>query len=165
MCGRSSSISTAPVAARDVGDDVADVALDRGRRDAVLGIIFELLLAAPAGLGERALHRAGDAVGIEDHAPVDVARGAADRLDQRGLGAQEAFLVGVEDRDQPAFGDVEPLAQQVDADQHVVDAEPQVADQLDALQRLDVRVHVADLEARLVHDTRSGPRPSAWSAS
>ena len=77
-------------------------------------------------------------VGVEDHAAVDVARGAADGLDQRGLGAQEAFLVGVEDRDQPAFGNVEPLAQQVDADQHVVDAEAQVADQLDALQRLDV---------------------------
>ena len=30
--------------------------------------------------------------------PRDVARGAADGLDQRALGAQEAFLVGVEDR-------------------------------------------------------------------
>ena len=86
-------------------------------------------------------------VGVEDHAPVDVARGAADGLDQRGFGAQEAFLVGVEDRDQPAFGNVEPFAQQVDADQHVIDAEPKLADQLDALQRLDVRVHVADLAA------------------
>ena len=90
------------------------------------------------------------AVGIEDRPAVDVARGAADGLDQRGLGAQEAFLVGVEDRDQPAFGDVEALAQQVDADQHVEDAEPQVADDLDPLQRLDVGVHVADADALLV---------------
>ena len=36
-----------------------------------------------------------------------------------GLAAQEAFLVGVEDGDQRAFGNVEALAQQVDADQHV----------------------------------------------
>ena len=39
-------------------------------------------------------------------------------------GAQEALLVGVEDRDQRHFGDVEPLAQQVDADQHVELAQP-----------------------------------------
>ena len=65
--------------------------------------------------------------------------------------AQEAFLVGVEDRDQRALGDVEALAQQVDADQHVEGAEPQVADDLDALQRLDVGVHVAHADAVLVH--------------
>ena len=64
-----------------------------------------------------------------------------------GLRAQEAFLVGVEDRDQRAFRDVEPLAQQVDADQHVEHAEAQVADDLDALQRVDVGVEVAHLDA------------------
>ena len=70
---------------------------------------------------------------------------------ERGLGAQEAFLVGVENGDQRAFGDVEALAQQVDADQHVEGAEPQVADDLDALQRLDVGMHVAHADAVLVH--------------
>ena len=89
-------------------------------------------------------------VGIEDDLAVDVAGGAADGLDQRGLGAQEAFLVGVEDGDQRAFRDVEALAQQVDADQHVEGAEAEVADDLDALQRLDVGVHVADADAVLV---------------
>ncbi len=126
------------VAAGGVGDDVVDVALDRLGRDAVFDVVGVLLFAAAVGLGDRAFHAAGHAVGIEDHPAVDVARGAADGLDQRGLAAQEAFLVGVEDADQPAFGNVEPFAQQVDADQHVVDAQPQVADQLDALQRLDV---------------------------
>ena len=115
-------------------------------------LILALLLAPAVGFGHRPLHAAGDPVGIEDHPPVDVARGAADGLDQAGLRAQEAFLVGIEDRDQPAFGDVEPFAQQVDADEHVVDPEPQVADQLDALQRLDVRVHVAHPQPRLVHE-------------
>ena len=81
---------------------------------------------------------------------VDVARGAADGLDQRGLAAQEAFLVGVEDRDQRAFRNVEALAQQVDADQRVERAEAQVADDLDALQRVDVGVHVAHADALLV---------------
>jgi hypothetical protein len=69
---------------------------------------------------------------------------------RRGFRSQETFLVGIEDRDQPAFGDIESFAQQVDADQDVIDAQPQIADQLDPLQRLDVGVHVADLDARLV---------------
>ena len=120
------------------------------RRDAVLGVVGDLLLAAAVGLRHGALHRAGDRVGIEDHPAVDVARGAADGLDQRGLAAQEAFLVGVEDRDQRAFGNVEALAQQVDADQRVEGAEPQVADDLDALQGVDVGVHVAHADALLV---------------
>ena len=86
---------------------------------------------------------------VEQHLAVDVARGAADRLDQRRLAAQEALLVGVEDRDERHLGQVEPLAQQVDADEHVVVAEPQLADDLDPLERVDLGVQVARLDARL----------------
>ena len=82
-------------------------------------------------------------VGVEDRLAVDVARGAADGLDQRALGAQEALLVGVEDRHQRHLGHVQALAQQVDADQHVELAEAQVADDLDALDGVDVGVQVA----------------------
>jgi hypothetical protein len=89
-------------------------------------------------------------VGIEDDPALDVARRAADGLDERGLGAQEALLVGIEDRHQRAFGNVEPLAQQVDADQHVEGAQAQVAQDLDALQRVDVGVHVAHADALFV---------------
>ena len=86
-------------------------------------------------------------VGVEDDAAVDVARGAADGLHQRRLRAEEALLVGVEDGDQRALRNVEALAQQIDADQNVEGAETQVADDLDALQRLDVGVHVAHADA------------------
>ena len=89
-------------------------------------------------------------VGVEDHPALDVARGAADGLDQRGLRAQIALLVGIEDRDQAAFGDVQALAQQVDADQHVEHAKAQVAHDLDALERVDVGVQVAHPHAVLV---------------
>src|SRR5262249_59166759 len=85
-------------------EDVGDAAPDALRRDAVLLVVLALLLAPAAGLGHGAFHRAGDRIGIEDHPAVDVARRAADGLDQRGLAAQKAFLVGVEDRDQRAFG-------------------------------------------------------------
>ena len=138
------------VALVDRVEDVADLAAHAFGRDAVRRIVGELLLAPPGGLGHGALHRAGLVVGVEDHLAVDVSGRAADGLHQRGLGAQETFLVGVQDRDQRAFRDVEALAQEVDADQRVEGAEAQVADDLDALERVDVGVHVAHPHAVLV---------------
>ena len=79
------------VALVDALEDVADILLDALRRDAVLGVVGLLLVAAAVGLGDGALHRAGHLVGVEDDAAVDVAGGAADGLHQRGLGAQEAL--------------------------------------------------------------------------
>ena len=71
--------------------------------------------------------------------PADVAGGAPDDLDERPGAAQEALLVGVEDGDQGDLGQVDALAQQVDAHEHVVDAQAQVAQDLDPLER----VHLA----------------------
>ena len=56
--------------------------LDAFRRDAVRRVVVLLLLAPAVGFLDRALHRAGNLVGIEDHLAVDIARGAADGLDQ-----------------------------------------------------------------------------------
>ena len=102
-----------------------------------------------AGLVERELDRLGVLVGVHEDLAVDVARRAADRLDQRRLAAEEALLVGVEDRDERHLGQVEPLAQQVDADEDVVLAEAKVADDLDPLERVDLRVEVARADAGL----------------
>ena len=81
---------------------------------------------------------------------VDVARGAADGLDQRAARPQVALLVGVQDGDEAHLRQVEALAQQVDADDDVVDAEPQVAQDLDALQRVDLGVQVVRADAHLL---------------
>ncbi len=134
----------------DRAEDVLDAAPDRRRGDAIGLVIGRLLQAAPAGLLHRARDRAGDRVGIEHHLAIDVARRAANRLHQRGLRAQKAFLVGVEDGDEGAFGNVEPLAQEVDADQRVEGAKAQVADNLDPLDGVDVGMHVAHPHAVLV---------------
>ena len=150
LAGNAGNVGADMVALVDGIEDVGNVALDRFRRDAVFLVIGHLLLAAARGLVHRPLHGAGDVVGIEDDLAVDVSRGAADRLDERGFGAQETFLVGIEDGDEAAFGNVEALAQQVDADQHVEGAEAQIPDDLDALQRVDVGMHVADAHALLV---------------
>jgi hypothetical protein len=80
--------------------------------------------------------------------PSIVARGAADGLDERARRAQEALLVGVEDGHQGHLGEVEALAQEVDAHEHVELPAAQVAQDLHALQRVDVGVEVADLTPR-----------------
>ena len=89
----------------------------------------------------------GDHVGVHDDVALDVAGGAAYRLDQAVAGAQEALFVGVQDGDQRHFGQVQTLAQQVDAHHHVVDAQAQVAQDFDALQHLDLVVDVVGLDA------------------
>ena len=93
--------------------------------------------------------RLGGLVRVQQHLAVDVACRAADRLQESRLAAQEALLVGVQHGDEGHFGQVEPLAQQVDADEHVVLAEAQLPDDLDALQRVDLGVEIAGLHSRL----------------
>jgi len=51
--------------------------------------------------------------------PFRVTSGAPDRLDQGTARSQETLLVGVQDGDQGDLGQVQALAQQVDADQDV----------------------------------------------
>ena len=137
--------------ARDLGLEreevahVGDALADGLRRDAVLLVVGDLDRPAAVGLVDRLLHGRRLLVGVHDHAALHVAGGAADRLDQRGLAAEEALLVGVEDRHERDLGQVEALAQQVHADEHVVLAEAQVADDLDPLERVDLGVQVADL--------------------
>ena len=130
--------------------NIGDVLFHAFGRDAVFGVVFELLLAPPFRFGHGAFHRAGDSVGVEDHLAVHIARRTSDGLDERCFGAQETFLVGVENRNERTLRNVEAFAQKVDADQHVECPEPQVPDDLNALQRIDVGVHVADANALLV---------------
>ena len=74
---------------------------------------------------------------------MNVARGAAYSLDQRPLGSQEAFLVGVQYCDERHLGHVQAFPQQVNADQYIEGAETQVADDLGALNGADVGMQVA----------------------
>src|ERR1019366_2546875 len=86
-------------------------------RDAVRIVVSDLFRAAAIGLPDGLYHRAGHAIGVENSAGLDVPRAAADGLDERRGAAQVAFLVGIEDSDERDFGEVEALAEQVNADQ------------------------------------------------
>ena len=73
-------------------------------------------------------------------------------MDQRRFAAQKPLLVGIQDRDQPTFWNIETLTQQVDAYQHVIYAASKVTDQFNTLQRFDIAVHVPHPKPGLVHE-------------
>jgi hypothetical protein len=131
-------------------EQLVDVRADGLRRDPVLDVEAALDLAPAVGLAQGLGHRFGHLVGVHDDLAVHVARGPARGLDERGGRAQVAFLVGVEDGHQGHLGDVQPLAQQVDADHGVELAEAEIADQRDAVQGVDVGVQVPHPEAQLL---------------
>src|SRR5438046_2286828 len=68
---------------------------------------------------------------------------------QRSFRPQVALFVGVEDRDERDLGQVDALTQEVHAHDDVEHAEAEVAQDLDALDGLDLRMEVLDLHAHL----------------
>src|SRR5439155_12376732 len=129
--------------------DVADRLHDGRRLDAVLAVVPDLQRTAPVRLVDRRLHRDRHAIGVHDHAALDVSRGTADDLDERALRSEIALLVGVEDRDERDLGEVDALAEKVHADDDIEHAEPQVPKDLDAFDGLDLGVEVMDLDPHL----------------
>ena len=110
-------------------------------------VVAHLDGAAAVRLFDRPAHGAGNAVRVHDDVPVHVTGGAPDRLNQRSLTAEEALLVGVQNRNERDFRNVKSLAQKVDADQHVELAETEVADDLHPLDGFDLMVNVFDFDA------------------
>ena len=104
----------------------------------MLRVEFDLLGASPVGLRNGALNRPGAYICVQNRLPAHIARGPADGLNQRPFRPQEPFLIGVENRDQRHLRHVQALAQQVDTDDDVELAQPQIADDLGALDGFDV---------------------------
>ena len=112
-------------------------------------VVAKLLLPAPVGLIQGLSHGLRHPIGVEYGPAAQVASGSPDGLNERIAGPQKAFLVGIQDGDQRHFRKVEPLAQQVDSHQHVEISQPQASQDLDPLQRIDLRMHVAAADAHL----------------
>ena len=115
----------------------------------MLGVVSLLYLAAALGLGYRALHGFGHAVGVHYYNALGVSRGSAYCLHEGSLASQEAFLVRVEYRHEGHLRNIQTLAQQVYSDKHVEFPGAQVADKFHSLYRVDVVVHVAHLDIQL----------------
>ena len=92
--------------------------------------------------------RLGALVRVQDDLPCRVAGGTTCGLDERRLAAQESLLVGVEHRDERDLRQVEALAQEVHADEDVELAEPELADDRDPVERVDL-VEIARANAGL----------------
>ena len=70
------------------------------------------------------------------------------------FGTEEAFFIGIEDGNQRDFRHVQAFAQEVDADQDVEFADPQVADDLSPLDSSNIRMEVADADAHFFQIVR-----------
>ena len=101
----------------------------------VIGLLYA---AASIGLVDGPLHGICHHIRVHDHVAVYVSGRAAHRLDQRGLRTQEAFFIGVQDRHQRDLRNIQALAQQIDAHQHIEHIHAHVPDDLNALQRIDI---------------------------
>ena len=127
-----------------------DVLADGPGDDAVVFVELILDLPAAGGLVHGGAHGGGDMVGVQNDLALGVSGGSADGLNEGGLAAEEPFLVGVQNGYQRDLRHVQTLTQQVDAHQHVHRARAQIPDDLRPLDGLDVVVHIADLDARLL---------------
>ena len=113
---------------------------DTARRDVVLAVVFELTLAAVFGDGQKFFDAVGHHVGVENHFAIEMPRGAPGGLDQARLAAQKTFLVGVENRHERDFRQVQAFAEQIDADQHVEFALAQRAQNFHAFDGVNLAV-------------------------
>ena len=124
-----------------------DGAAHAARRDVVLLVVGDLSLAAVFGDGQKFLDAVGHHVGVKNHLAVEMPRGAAGGLNQTRFAAQKTFLVGVENRHERNFRQIQPFAQQIDADEHVEFALAQRAQNFDALNGVNFAVEILDVDA------------------
>ena len=117
------------------------------RHDAVFLVKRHLDLATTACLVYGLAHGVSHRVGIHDDLALGVARRTSDCLDERTAVAQKALFVGIKDRHERYLGQVEALTKQVDAHKDVDLALAQCPQDLDAVQRRRIRMHVVDLDA------------------
>src|SRR5699024_3716391 len=122
--------------------------------EAVFLVVADLLLPAAVAFGNRRLHGFGTPVGIHDDLSVHVAGRAARRLRQGPVAAQESLLVRIHDGYERHLRKVESFAQQVHAYEHVERTGPQVFENLDAFERLHLRMDVPVADADTVEILR-----------
>ena len=81
---------------------------------------------------------------------MNVSCGPSDRLNQRPLRSQKPFLVRVQNRHQGHFWHVQALSKQIDANQHVERAQPEIPNYLGSLDGTDIRMQISYPYAMLV---------------
>ena len=105
--------------------------------------------AAALGLGDGAVHAVGDDIRVHDDKALGIAGRAANGLDQAGLAAQKALLVGIQNGHKAHLRQIQTLAQQVDAHHHIDAAQAQILDDLHTFEGIHLMVHILDLDPLL----------------
>ena len=98
----------------------------------MLQIVCFLKLASAMRFLDSGLHRIGHSVCIQNHFGVGVSSRSTDGLNERGFASQKPFFVGVQDRDQGNFRQIEPLTQQVDTNQDIAPTLAQFTQKVDS---------------------------------
>ena len=112
--------------------------------DAVLSVIGHLYAPAAFRFFHGPCHGGGYGIGVEDDPGFGISCGPADGLYKGGLRTQEAFLIRIQNGDQSHLRQVQSLPQQIDAHQHVKVSQPQIPNDLHAVQCIDIAVHIPD---------------------
>ena len=108
----------------------------------MLFVVLLLGRSSAVRLADGTVHGIRHGIGVHDDVSLGVSGCSSDRLDQGCLRSQEAFLVGVQDRHQRDLRNVQSFSKKVDPDQDVKHIQAHVADDLRALQGVDVRMQV-----------------------
>src|SRR3989338_10449066 len=106
------------------------------------GVVFFLLAAPAVYFFKRVFYGTSLRVRIQNGASVRMARGSSHGLDECSFISQKTLLVRVQNCNERDLGKVKPLAQEVDADKHIKDAQAKVAKNSLAPQRLHFGVQV-----------------------
>ncbi len=121
----------------------------RLRRDPVFFIVFYLLCPPSFSLTQRALHRSRNFIRIHNHKRIHISRAPTDGLDQRTFTPQKALLVGIQNRNQTHFRQIQSISKQVDTNQHIKFPEPQIPQNLYSFNRLNIRMQIANSYIRI----------------
>ena len=110
---------------------------------------FLLNCTAALGLSNRALHRRGARIRIQNNFTVCISCGTSDCLEHRGFTSQEPLLIRIQNGYQRNFRIVQSFTEQVDANQHIKDTQAQIPNDFHALYRFDIMMQISHTNARV----------------
>ena len=118
--------------------NISDILLYCLRGDAMVFIPFLLPLSASVCFIQSIAHAVCNSVSIKNNSAFSITGSSANRLNKGGAGAQIPFLVSIQNTNKSTFRNIKTFTQQVNPYQNIKDAKPQIADNLNPLQRINI---------------------------
>ena len=113
----------------------------------MLQIVGDLAFATVFADGQKLFDAGSHYIGIENHLAVQMPCRPAGGLDKAGLAAEKTFLVRVQNRHKRNLRQIQTLAQEVDAHEHIELAFAQGAENFHALNGINFAVQVTHIHA------------------